>query len=247
LCLLQNGADVNAVQERTGWTALHLALRFGHEDVASALIAAGASVDVLDFNGCSSMTFAALGGKVSILQFLISARLDVNHLPKGNDTHPLQPGYDCPPLHTVSGLGNLEMVECLLVDGKADVNRRDSVRRTPLMYAVRGNHVEVVKFLLKHGAKLKLYDVKGRTAMHHAVKIGNMEMIDALLEANADIYATDDAGLTPLDRLPNDEDGSKRAHIVAVVEQRKRQFVQNIVYTSVVGLAAGAAILLGRK
>jgi len=99
LCLLENGADVNALQHRSGWTALHLALRFGHEDVASALIAAGASLDILDFYGCSSMTFAALGGKVSILQFLIAKKLDVNHLPKGNDTQALPPGYDCPPLH----------------------------------------------------------------------------------------------------------------------------------------------------
>ena len=45
--LLQNGADVNAVDERK-WTALHFAAQSGHVDVAKVLIQNGADVNAVN-------------------------------------------------------------------------------------------------------------------------------------------------------------------------------------------------------
>ena len=45
--LIQNGADVNAV-EKDKWTALHLAARNGHVDVAKVLIQNGADVNAVE-------------------------------------------------------------------------------------------------------------------------------------------------------------------------------------------------------
>ena len=46
-CLIQNGADVNAVN-KAGWTALHYAALLGHVDIAKLLLQNGADVDATD-------------------------------------------------------------------------------------------------------------------------------------------------------------------------------------------------------
>ena len=48
-----------------------------------------------------------------------------------------------------------------------------------------------MQFLLKHGARVNLYDAKGKTALHYAAERGNQELIDELLTAQADIYKKD--------------------------------------------------------
>ena len=45
--LIQNGADVNAV-DKDKWTALHFAAEKGHVDVAKVLIQNGADVNAVD-------------------------------------------------------------------------------------------------------------------------------------------------------------------------------------------------------
>ena len=57
--LIQNGADVNAVDQRQRWTALHIAAEKGHVDVAKVLIQNGADVNAVMENKWTALHFAA--------------------------------------------------------------------------------------------------------------------------------------------------------------------------------------------
>ena len=56
--LIQNGADVNAVDEYK-FTALHLAARHGHVDIAKVLIENGADVNAVQKDKCTALHITA--------------------------------------------------------------------------------------------------------------------------------------------------------------------------------------------
>ena len=66
------------------------------------------------------------------------------------------------------GSGNESLVH-LLIDKQADVNARNSDRKTPLMIAAENNNVAMTRLLLDNGAKINLQDRRNETALHKAV------------------------------------------------------------------------------
>ncbi|KAG6384985.1 hypothetical protein SASPL_153808 [Salvia splendens] len=68
---------------------------------------------------------------------------------------------------------------------------------TPVAEAVKGEHVKLVEFLIKHGAVIGVADVEGLTPLHLAVLKGNRELIELLLVKRAHIEAESLDG-TPL-------------------------------------------------
>jgi uncharacterized protein len=74
--------------------------------------------------------------------------------------------------------GDLETLKSFVAYGE-DVNEVSN-GATPLIWAVRYNKVEVVKFLLEKGAKQELKDDKGYTALQHAKKANATEILALL-------------------------------------------------------------------
>ena len=56
--LIQNGADVNAV-DKDKCTALHLPAEYGHVDVAKVLLQNGADVNAVDTDKDTALHYAA--------------------------------------------------------------------------------------------------------------------------------------------------------------------------------------------
>ena len=76
---LQNGADIN--QLGPSWyegTALHLAVRDGHLDIAQLLIEQGAAVDVRGNNDYTPLHNAAWNGNLEMVKLLLNAGADIN-------------------------------------------------------------------------------------------------------------------------------------------------------------------------
>jgi ankyrin repeat protein len=84
--------------------------------------------------------------------------------------------------------------------GWPDRGERDSIpgAKTPLLYAARQNHRDIVAMLLDAGAPIEQADADGVTPLLMAVLNGAFESAHLLVERGANINAMDWYGQTPL-------------------------------------------------
>jgi ankyrin len=95
--------------------------------------------------------------------------------------------------------GDLSRVEAMLSRSEIDINwRAGGTGITPLIGAVEGNHVQVVRSLLDKGADVNVATSDGYSALHAAVSLGFAEMCKILISAGADLNARMRYGATPL-------------------------------------------------
>ncbi len=85
-------------------------------------------------------------------------------------------------------LGDIVGMEQALNKG-ADVNTEWSLN-TPLSWAIYGDQLAAVKFLVSRGAKVNAhFGLPKRTALQQAAEGGNLDIVIYLVEAGADINA----------------------------------------------------------
>jgi len=83
-------------------------------------------------------------------------------------------------LHTASLHGNLEAVQHLVQELHIDVDYIDRTGSTALMYASYAGHLEIVKFLVEHGANPNIKNLKGGTAARYAAYAGHRDIVEYL-------------------------------------------------------------------
>ncbi|KAG2651020.1 hypothetical protein PVAP13_1NG388919 [Panicum virgatum] len=101
-------------------------------------------------------------------------------------------------LHIAAFPGRTALCAYLVEELHQDVNNADESGETPLVYAVRGDTVDTVQYLLDHGANPDKPDANGSTPLHLAAAGGNCEIVKALLSKGADIHSFFGIGSTPL-------------------------------------------------
>ncbi|KAK3701094.1 hypothetical protein QZH41_004873 [Actinostola sp. cb2023] len=89
----------------------------------------------------------------------------------------------CTPMHFAAAGGHRSCVNWLALHGWGTGNERSKVGSSPLHVAAEHGHLEVVKLLMRSGAKADLYDRHGRTAYDIAVETGNEACAQFLLQA----------------------------------------------------------------
>jgi beta-lactamase regulating signal transducer with metallopeptidase domain len=149
--LIEAGANVNAVILGDG-SPLIAAAREGHYEAARVLLGRGANPNVAVPGDGNPLIMAAREGHADIVELLLDQGAGIDDIVPGDENA----------LINASGGGHLEVVK-LLVERGADVNKRawadwgfgrpSGVWRTPLSMARRGNHPEVVEFLVASGAR----------------------------------------------------------------------------------------------
>jgi uncharacterized protein len=144
--LLRGGADVNASQG-DGMTALHWTALNGDLDTMNVLLYAGASTEALTRVGA----YTPLHLASSRAQAAAVARL----LEAGSKVGPYTT-TGVQPIHLAAQAGSPEAVKALL-DRGADIDAKDKTHgRTPLVFAVSQDRLDVAKVLLARGANPKL-------------------------------------------------------------------------------------------
>ena len=98
---------------------------------------------------------------------------------------------------TACAVDDLERVRQLIQDGQ-DVNRGNSIGRTPFMEAAYWGHDQVVCELIRAGADVNGKDNIKRSALHCASWRGHSSVVTTLAEAGANLNEQDWRGLTPL-------------------------------------------------
>lgn len=178
--LLENGANVNAENQRTGkgtlftliWVCWNLNIYKIPYDIVSILIDAGADVNERDSESGNTilMYLVSYYSDPEILKLLIEngARVD-----SYNKT--LQR-----PLHLIAKNSLLMEHARILLDNGADINSKDEKGRTPLMVAAdEGTSPEMISFFLSAGADANILDDYNLKAYDYA-------------SVNEDIFTTEE-------------------------------------------------------
>ena len=111
----------------------------------------------------------------------------------------------CGEIHRAARYGNLERVKTLLKDHPELTVSIDEYGETPLHWAARNGHKDVVEVLLANGAGVNAKDSSGFTPLHMAASTrwvgavqGHKDVVEVLLANGADVNAKDSSGFTPL-------------------------------------------------
>ncbi|CAM9513961.1 unnamed protein product, partial [Ectocarpus sp. 8 AP-2014] len=189
--LLGVGEDPNALN-RSGWSPLHVATRFGVAMV-EVLIDAGANVSLRRPRcGSTALHMSAMKGRVEVTEALLAAALSNNG---ENSACGSTTAAQVAPYSSVTG-GAASAPNATTADGKfgrpsSMVDAKDYEGRCPLhLAAINGTSTGVVEALLRAGADVNSRDEADRTPLIYAatssttgaVKTG---VVKALLDAGA--------------------------------------------------------------
>ncbi len=83
-------------------------------------------------------------------------------------------------LHIACLQGKIEVVKNLINEVHIDVDYLDRTGSTALMYAAYSGHLDIVKFLVGHGANISIKNLKGGTAARYAAYAGNRLIVEYL-------------------------------------------------------------------
>ena len=132
------------------------------------------------------------------------SRLVDGYVGDGNDFDDHSNGIDDSPffsgLHCASFFGIVELVTALMDNKVREINRRDWIGVTPLLWAAWNGHEEVVRFLLgQENISPDRSDRQGRTPLWRAASGGHEGAVRLLLkQRDVDPNSQDKTGETPL-------------------------------------------------
>jgi ankyrin repeat protein len=103
-----------------------------------------------------------------------------------------------PSIHDQIAQGELEEAQGFIQSDPNQLEKLDSMKKTPLHSAVIYNRLEMIVFLLERGAEIEPTDVTGMTPLHYSAFLGRRKAAQILIQHNASVEATDRFGDTPL-------------------------------------------------
>lgn len=197
--MIEKGVDVNIAQDEPGEagnTPLHLACENGNKEAAALLMASGGDDTIRNVKGETpahlAMKKRRFGGDLKTEDRIgvIEALKHVDIPGSGGKT----PLMLLPELDLNAEIALLPV----LLEGGADVNRRDDAGNTALMLIARDRcYKGLVKELYRAGADVNGENREGNTALHFALKYGDQESAIFLIKKGADYNHANNAGVTP--------------------------------------------------
>jgi ankyrin repeat protein len=168
--LLERGADINECNNvrapegssgaaSGGMTALLFAARQGHQEMAALLLDRGADIKWSSASGTSPLLMATLNGHVELAMKLIERRAD----PNAADARGRGPLFAAVDLRQRRGnaVAPMALIHALVEKG-ADVNARTNFDgQTPFLRAALSGDVELMRYLLDHGADPGIGTIQG--------------------------------------------------------------------------------------
>ena len=182
-----------------------------YQEEIDAFLAAGGSIDEpVAEEGQNRLHLAVIDGDKEKVRILLAAGANVNArtgIVPCDDYDPCDWWRsEATPLHLAAYPSHyqydIEVARILLAAG-ADPNAEEHNGATPLYWAVRAQHIELVKILLSSGLNVATINDKsnyGRTPLHSAVTSSrrDVNIVRVLLAAGAYPNARDNWGITPL-------------------------------------------------
>jgi ankyrin repeat protein len=203
--LLQQGANANA-RDDCGVSAVTYAAAILHPGILKELIAAGATVNVIDdFYHKPPLLWALEDNEVEqeervyeIAKLLAEAGTDVNL--RGTST---QTGL------IMAARKGLNKVAELLISKGAKIDARDDEGRTAYSYAAQLGNSKLKNLLIGAGADTKIGVAEykrnfGKNAFIQAASDGRTDIVEAMLADGTKVDTANEAGVTALMRIVED-------------------------------------------
>ncbi len=188
--LLRAGAKPDAVGGFQGAAPLHAAVVMSSSNVITALVEAGASLELRDVDGMTPLFYAVTRTNHAIMRRLLSLGADANAVRDDGGSA----------LILAAGLDSVEAVELLLQHGADHRAKGGVLRASALHLAAWGTSPETVAVLLKGGADVDSRDKISATPLFNAAEKGRLEIARILLDhkANANAVSMDPSQHVPL-------------------------------------------------
>ncbi|XP_071098476.1 serine/threonine-protein phosphatase 6 regulatory ankyrin repeat subunit B-like isoform X2 [Haliotis cracherodii] len=206
--------DINE-KGQNGLTPVMHAARAGQKNVFNLLVSQQAELNLLDRTRNNLLHLACQGGNHFIIKYLLplfdvngpgedgwtpimmaalSGKMDAYDMLASNGGIPsLTTPQNDNVLHAACQGGNKAIVSKVI--DIFDINTRGRNGSTPLMRAVIGGHISVLKFLMSRSADHTLVDNDGLTLLHLACKYGHLNVVKHISD-RFDINTKNKAGLT---------------------------------------------------
>lgn len=178
--LLAAGSDPD-IPQADGATALHWAVHWNDQTMATRLLEAGADANVANELGMTPLALAALNASAPMGQALLEAGANPNAARPSGETV----------LMAAARTGSGDLVEALLEAGGEVEPDSHFRRQTPLMWAASEGHADVVRRLLEAGAAVEGRSAHGTTPLLLAARSGDVDTARALVAAGADVNAAE--------------------------------------------------------
>ena len=182
--LLVDKKNIND-QDFLGYSPLHYAAKYGKAAVVACLLEAKPLLNQISVrSGHTPLLLAIERGDKRIVSLLLAAGADPNILNRKG----------CHPLQLAIQQNRKDLVQLLLQAGALC-----KVRPSPLLLAIKGRRLPIVRLLLEQKQILETEDKNGYTALHWASKQNSVAIFRSLLRSGCfNINAKAANGVTPL-------------------------------------------------
>jgi ankyrin repeat protein len=180
--------DVNLADDN-GYTPIMIVLQKGFLDIANSLVQRGADLSIVH-EGRNALNFAVMGGNRDCIRLVVkkAPAIDVNLASLSGVT----------PVMRVLALGFLDIAKSLVEIG-ADLSRVDGDGWNMLFWAVRGNSIDCIDWLLDETTlDINSVDNDGRNPFRLSFGYHKLEMAKHLVTKGANLFLKDNNGLSAM-------------------------------------------------
>ncbi|XP_046340307.2 ankyrin repeat domain-containing protein 1-like isoform X2 [Haliotis rufescens] len=186
------------------------ASRRGNLEEVKRLLSLNVDVNCRDSYSRTPVMWAAGREHAEVVELLVRKGTDVSLVDEGGSSI----------LHFACYAGDMEIVKFVLSLNVLDIESRGELSRTPVMYAARWGHRDVVELLVSIGADVSLVDDDGDNILHLVGWGGDMETAKFVLSLNVvDIDARNNDGRTAADVARS----GRRRRVADLLESRGAQ------------------------
>jgi ankyrin repeat protein len=164
-----------------------IAAFFRSKKCLNYLIANSCDLKKVDNEKRGIVHFAAAGGSVKIIEFLMNMDLDWNASDNSLNT--------C--AHYATLFKNIDAMLLLWCTQNIDLSAPNARKMTPLHIATTSGDVETIEFLCRNGCNVNSKNDRGLTPLHIAASKPNIDVVYTLTQYGANSYLADNTGLLP--------------------------------------------------